>query len=458
MYEPRSLKSLLRPNQEQSPKQGLYAGSSGISRRAVLRTAAAASGIFAAGALTGCAGPSSGTPIQSWDLFSGADGVKMRAMIGAVSTAKGIDVRPVTLAWGSPYYTKLAMAASSGKAPNTAIMHLSRLAGFAPERLLQPYDLELLAEYGLKPADFAPAVWERCFYNGKLFAVPMDTHPFILLYNKDLAVKAGIADSDGKLREISSPQALMEAASRMAVATGKQGLSFGHVLDSAQSWRLFWGFYNQTGGGYTMTAGQPAQIDKAKATEVLTFLKELLDGKMAVNNQTYHGAIADFTTGATGMIFSGEWELPAFAKAVPNLGAVPMPTLFGTPASYTDSHVWVLPKQVHKDSEAYKASHQFVAGILKEGLNWAQAGHIPAFTPIQATDEYRALVPQVDYAAAGETPAFDPAVWFAGAGTDFQNQLSQTLSAALQGTVTVKDAVDSMMEHVQTMLSAPNPT
>lgn len=457
MYEPRKPgpsrphgESYLSPEPTAGPRTGM-------SRRSILRSAAAATGLLATGGLSACASPQSATAIQSWDLFSGADGVKMRGMISKVSAAQQLNVRPVTLAWGSPYYTKLAMAASSGKAPDTAIMHLSRLAGFAPERLLQPYDMDLLARHGVVQEDFAPAVWERCIHNGKLFAVPMDTHPFILLYNKDLAAKAGISDATGKLKDMASPQAFMDAAARMAEATGKQGLSFGHVLDSAQSWRLFWGFYNQTGASYRLTPGEPAELDKPKATEVLSFLIELLDGKKAANNQTYHGAIADFTTGTTGMIFSGEWELPAFAEAVPNLGAMPMPTLFGQPASYTDSHVWVLPRQVQDDA-GFEAAHKFVAGILKNGLTWAQAGHIPAYAPIRATQEYRALVPQVDYAAATETPAFDPAVWFAGAGTDFQNQLSQILSAALQGTVPAKDAVDSIVDYLQTMLSTPNPT
>lgn len=443
------------------PALSEFTGRTSISRRSLVRSAAVAAGFLAiGGGLSACGGSSqaAGGSIQSWDLFSGSDGVNMRGMIENFSTSEGAKVRPVTLAWGSPYYTKLAMSASSGKAPDTAIMHLSRLAGFAPGGLLESYDLDLLAEFGVREKDFAPAVWERCHYDGQLFAVPLDTHPFIVFYDKDVAEKAGVLDSSGALSSITSPEGMLEVGSKLAGATGKQGISFGHVLDSAQPWRLFWGLYGQTGGGYTMEVGSPAIIDTAKAEEVLTFLTHLMDGKIALKNQTYLGGIADFTSGTTGMILSGVWELPALQAAIPNLGAMPMPAMFGTPADYADSHSFVLPRQVSQDPQRRRLAHQFVAGIIKQGQKWAEAGHIPAFLPVQDTDLYKDLHPQVDYAAAGTTPVFDPPVWFSGAGTDFQNQLSQTISACFQGTLEPKSAVDSMVAIINKMLSAPNPT
>ena len=58
----------------------------------------------------------------------------------------GYDATQTVLAWGAPYYTKLAMASVGGRAPDTAIMHASRVAGYAPGGLLDPWDLDLLAE------------------------------------------------------------------------------------------------------------------------------------------------------------------------------------------------------------------------------------------------------------------------------------------------------------------------
>jgi len=84
------------------------------------------------------------------------------------------------LAWGTPYYTKLAMASAGGRSPDLAIMHLSRLAGYAPGGLLDPWDTDLLAEFGVTEQDFPAVAWQRSQHRGRLFAVPLDTrahHP-----------------------------------------------------------------------------------------------------------------------------------------------------------------------------------------------------------------------------------------------------------------------------------------
>src|SRR5690625_841464 len=94
--------------------------------------------------------------------------------------APQLRIEPTTLAWGPPSYTKLAMASVGGRAPETAIMHLSRLPGYAPGGLLEPFDLDLLAEFDVQPEDFVPELWSRGQYDGATYAVPLDTHPFIV--------------------------------------------------------------------------------------------------------------------------------------------------------------------------------------------------------------------------------------------------------------------------------------
>jgi len=56
----------------------------------------------------------------------------MLAMLDAFRTANpDVNVEASTLAWGPPYYTKLAMAAA-GAGPDVAILHMSRLPAYAP--------------------------------------------------------------------------------------------------------------------------------------------------------------------------------------------------------------------------------------------------------------------------------------------------------------------------------------
>ncbi|MFC7512269.1 hypothetical protein ACFQV4_26495 [Streptomyces thermocarboxydus] len=116
--------------------------------------------------------PRTRTPC-AWDLFSGADGALLDELIGiAAPDMPGTDVDRTVLEWGTPYYTKLAMASAGGRGPDVAVCHMSRLAGYAPLGLLDPWDTSLLAEFGVREADFADAVWQRTRYRDQAYAVP----------------------------------------------------------------------------------------------------------------------------------------------------------------------------------------------------------------------------------------------------------------------------------------------
>jgi multiple sugar transport system substrate-binding protein len=172
-------------------------------RRALLQ---AAGGAAALAALSGCAGTSfaSGkTRLRYWNLFGGGDGVNMQALEAGFQKAHPeISLQSDTLAWGAPYYTKLAMAGAGGRAPEIAVLHIARLAGFAPGRLLDPWDLDRLAQHGIHPSDFPATLWNRGGIGGTQYAVPIDTHPWVMYYNTDIARKAGLLGPDGRIRTI----------------------------------------------------------------------------------------------------------------------------------------------------------------------------------------------------------------------------------------------------------------
>ncbi len=433
---------------------------SALDRRTVLKgLIGGAAGLATAGGLAGCS--SSGSQpdqLKLWHLFSGADGAKLSQMIAnAEQKHRDLDVQATTLAWGSPYYTKLAMASVGKRPPDAAVLHVSRLSGYAPGGLLVPYDLNHLSSLGITKDSIAPALWERCLYQDQLYSLPLDTHPFVAFYNLDIADKAGMVSSDGTITPITSTEQFLAAGRKMAEVTGKNGISFGYVLDSAQAWRLFWGLYGQTGGAYTFDSGKKAQWDDDKATRVITFITTMLDGKIAPKTLDYPGAISYFTSGATGMILSGEWETPAFKEAIPHLAASPMPTMFGTPANYADSHSFVLPTRFTEDETRLGQTYELVTGLVKEGLVWAEGGHIPAYLPTTKEQAYLDLKPQSQYAAAAASVFLDPPVWFSGAGSDFQNQMSTRLQQAFLGQVTAAECSTSMLDAITTMLKIPNP-
>lgn len=432
----------------------------GLSRRAALRAGLLGAGALTAGGLlTGCGTSAAAdeVPLQFWSPLTGGDGGLMARMIADVhKEAPELRVESTTLAWGRPYYTKLAMASVGGRSPDVAVMHLSRLGGYAPAGLLRPFDLDLLAEYGADEDDFIPRLWKSAQHEGTQFAVPFDTHPIVMFYNIPLAEEAGLLDGDGRIKPLDSAEAFVAASHRMSEVSGAAGTAYGHVNDPAQAWRLFGGLYAQTGNELDLS-GDRHDLDHDAALRVFEFLTEVFDGEHSPNTLDYPAALGTFTDGRSGFFMTGEWELPGLVETLgEDLGALAIPTFFDEPASYADSHSLVLPARDTTDPDRFRAAHQFAALILKNSLTWAEAGHIPAYQPIVESKAYAQMRPQADYRSAGEKPVLDPRAWFTGAGSQFHDQMTVPMKIALMGDGP-EAAVQSMDNRLTALLAKQNP-
>ncbi len=436
--------------------------SSGLTRRQLLRTGAGALGAAAVGGplLAGCAqGPGGGKiNLDFWHLLSGGDGVKMATLIdGANASSDVYDVKPTVLAWGAPYYTKLAMASAGGRAPDVGIMHSSRVPGYAPGGLLDPWDLDMLAEVGVSEETFPGPIWEKGFSGDQVFAIALDAHPFIMMYNTDLCDQAGVLDSDGQLIDITSPDQFLEVAREIqAVTDGGHGLSYGYLGDGAQMWRLWYTLYRQQGAEMVLT-GSTAEYDPDAAVASLEFMQSLLDDTICSTSSDYANAVAEFASGKSGLFFTGVWELPTMQGAGLPLDARTVPFVFGEPAAYGDSHSFVLPHQDNPDPDARRATYQFVSDLLHSSLSWAEAGHIPAFLPITESPDYADLLPQTHYADAAEILNYDPPVWFSGSGSNFQEYFAEYVQGVLLAGEDASTGFESFMGRVDTLLGMQNP-
>jgi multiple sugar transport system substrate-binding protein len=434
----------------------------GLSRRQLLLTGAGALGAAAVGVpmLGGCSpggAPADRNRLDFWHLLSGGDGIKMAALIDSVNEAnEEYYAWPTVLAWGAPYYTKLSMASVGGRAPDIAIMHSSRVPGYAPGGLLDPWDLDLLAEVGVTEAEFPGPIWEKGFSEDSLYAIALDAHPFIMMYNTDICEQAGVLGSDGQLAEITSPEQFLEVATAIQGVTGQHGLSYGYLGDGAQMWRLWYCLYRQHGAEMDLS-GETVEYDLDAAVESLEFMQQLLDDTVASSSSDYANAVAEFASGGSGLFFTGVWELPTMQGAGIALDAQTVPTLYGTPAAYGDSHAFVLPHQDNPDPESRRMTYQFMSDILHSSLSWAEAGHIPGFLPITESSEYQALVPQAHYANAAEILNYDPPAWFSGSGSNFQEYFAEYIQGVLLNGDDPATGFEGFIDRVDRLLTMPNP-
>ncbi|GAA3816288.1 extracellular solute-binding protein [Sphaerisporangium flaviroseum] len=430
-----------------------------ITRRTLL------GGALALGALgTGCAIPvgmgSSQTRVKYWHFLGASDGIIMNQMVGAFAKDNpSLFVEENVLQWGEPYYTKIAMAGSGGRSPDLATFHLARLPGIGPGEILDPVNLDLLAENGLRAEDFSPPIWERAHIDGVLYAVPFDAHPMVQYYNTDICGRAGLLGGDGKLLPTKGPDQLLEAL-RKAKQTlgGKPPLAFDALgLGTVGPWRVWWSLYPQSGGTLLSEDGTKITIDDAKALEALSLMRTL--GAEGLCNPTtdYGASVADFQNGNAAILWNGDWETTTYKQAKVPFSMARFPSVFGGASAQADCHVFVLPHQRDRDPQVERATYRFIAHLVKNSADWAVAGHVPAYLPTLQEPEYLALHPQSEYRSVITEVALDPQVWFAGSASRLWIEFGEAFSSVISGARTPEQGLAVAKAALSRLLAAPNP-
>lgn len=441
-----------------------------LSRRSFLRGLTAAAGLTIGGAaLSACSTPvvsglgasrRAAGSLDYWNLFGGGDGVRMETMEAGFEKANpSIPLSAVTLAWGNPYYTKLSLATLGQKPPGVAISHLTRMKNLVAADLLEELRAEDLARYGLTPDKFSQRPWEAGLVNGKVYALPLDTHPFVMFYNTDVCEQAGLLDSAGNLVPLDGESEFTDAMRRAKEVTGVFGGVVAFISETSTPWRMFQSFYSQLGGQMLEEDGTRVVIDDAKASQVLEFMQSLTRDGLFPNPIDYQGSIAMFANGEAGFFFQGEWEITTFQTAKLPFGMTLFPNIFGGGdyAVQADSHTFVLPRQPNRDQARLDRSLTFVRSMLDQSKTWTEGGHVPLWLPFADSPAYAEMSPQSNYASAANAAAYDPDGWYSGSGSNFEIITGSAIAGVLAGASTPQQAIDQMRGNLEQLAGTASP-
>jgi multiple sugar transport system substrate-binding protein len=436
-----------------------------VSRRTLLRGAGL---LGLGGLLSGCGsafasgvagtGPPKNT-LSYWNLFGGGDGTRMLAMQqGYQKQNPGINLDAVTLAWGNPYYTKLSLATLGNRPPDVGISHLTRASILANAGLLEPLHETELASYGLVGSNFTPAAWKKAHTNGTLYAIPLDTHPFVMYYNTEICKKAGLVNKDGSLKSLDGPAALTDALTAAKKVTGAYGGVVSINNDAATQWRLFSTLYYQLGGSVLANDGRTIVLDDAKAEKVLALIQNFVKQGLIPTSVDYAGAITTFATGKSGFFFEGDWEITTFETTKSPFNMVAFPNVFGGRyAVQADSHSFVLPKDPARTDARRKLIFGFIRSMLNQSSTWAQGGHIPAWLPFQKSAAYDKLKPASNYKWVANYARYDDPAWYSGSGSDFENIMGFAIAAVSGGQMSPAAAIADMRSKLAQYANTPSP-
>jgi multiple sugar transport system substrate-binding protein len=303
---------------------------------------------------------------------------------------------------------------------------------------------------GIPKADYATATWDAITVDGKQYAVPFDTHPIVLYYNKDILKKAGLLTDDGKPKGLESRQAFTDTLKALKAA----GVKFPLGSVTADGNFMFRTVYSLMGqqDGELMTDGKFLVGDNAKKLEnSLAVLQEWTKEGLQSTYTDYPATVALFTSGEAAMMINGVWEVPTMTDLKKDgklfeWGAVELPVIFNHPSTYADSHTFAIPANKGKEMTPEKraAVLEVISWMEKNSLFWATAGHIPAYGPVTQSAEYKAMQPNATYSVLTAHMIFDPKSPLAGIAGPMFDVMSNFFVPTLNGEMEPAKAVEEI--------------
>lgn len=390
--------------------------------------------------------------VEWWDFLGGGDGVRMKTLIDEFNAehAGQIQIQASTLDWGTPFYTKVQTSAAVGEGPDVMTYHTSRIPLAIDGGVLDPITADDWAKLGLSSADFPEAIWDAITVDGTQYAVPLDTHPVVLYYNKDILGAAGLLDENGMPTGLDGIENFSAALQAVKDAGATWGIST-FTASGNFTYRTIYSLVCQQGGEVQTNGEWLAGDNYDKHVNAIRVLADwVADGYMQPYTE-YPAGVALFTSGESAFHVNGVWEVPTmtdlYAKGeLFEWGAIELPVFFDQPCTYSDSHAFAIPNNVGAPIEGAKrdAVLTVVRWMLDHGLFWATAGHIPALNAVTSSPEYQTMEPNATYAVLTANMIYDPKSKYAGVASPMFDAAGNAFTAAINNEVSPEDAVADM--------------
>lgn len=205
----------------------------------------------------------------------------------------------------------------AGKAPNVAIIGTRWLPGFEQAGVLEPVTKAIPKSFFSR---FYPGSLKALTYKGTYYSLPEAASVRLLVFNKALFKKAGIAAPPTTWSQLAAD------AVKVHKATGAAGygLTGSQVETSLGYWYTMWGF----GGAIFNKAGTKGELTSPQDIAALTFLQHLIKAggtEKGVTASSRTDLETEFDSGKVAMMIDGPWLPNGAIKAKIPVGLANMP-------------------------------------------------------------------------------------------------------------------------------------
>lgn len=374
--------------------------------------------------------------IEYWNALTGPDGPYMTKLVDAFNKeyAGKIQVKQQIIP-NDDLYSKLAAAGNKeANKPDVILMDNTRIPQYVENGTL--LDLtDLVKKFGIKGEDFIPDAWDATVVNGKNYAIPFDSYPFFLYYNKKILAEIGYTEAD--LKDPTMDKVIEMA--KKAKAKGYDGMS---VFDAWPWPEILFGFIKQKGLDI-IDANNEYKVDFQRPEFVEAFKEYVRAVKEGVTNDPSVDGVIPFQEGKSLFKWDGIWATTAFMALKDQgieIGVAPIPRIGEKNKMYTGSHNLTVVSKQGNSPEKNEAIVEFMNWLSKKSGDFAAAGQVPANKTTWSSDTFKKMPFAfiADYTDsffyASKTKNFPLAGWggLGKAATGYLNHTYPTIEEALK--------------------------
>ncbi|MFN2418322.1 MAG: extracellular solute-binding protein, partial [Candidatus Limnocylindria bacterium] len=283
--------------------------------------------------------------------------------------------------------------------PEVMIMHIDALARYAAEEVVQPVD-ELVGQLGLTEEDFTPAVWAGTMWDGEQYSIPLDVHPQVLYYNRDLLEEVGaeVPPTD---------QESFEEALQLCTDAGyDQGVWSNHAFSAGLTWVTL--FY-QAGGEWTNEEYSEATFNSEAGVQASEYMLSLIEMGVQPQNVDPDAELSNLESGTACFATTGIWQTTRLQESLGEaFGMAPFPQIFDEPGNWAGSHTLAMREDLEGD-ELQGASY-FIDWLTSHSTAWGAGGQLPARADVRESEQFASLEDIPDVLPAIDAARFPPPI------------------------------------------------
>ena len=299
------------------------------------------------------------------------------------------------------HYDKITNSFTDNSTADICIIHKSRVTQYVQSGKLSDMTA-LLAANGIKEEDYVGDSWSACEVGGKMYAMPYDTLPILLYYNREL-IPEGYTEED-----ILSDDFTIEKMLEMAVAaydpSNARQIKYGIAFNFGYTEEVFLAFLTQfnqepvsTSDPYTALFDNEAGKIVAEAIMSMPFTKGS-DGK-SICSPSGADHLDIFSQGRALFTLDGVWSAPdACTKVAGRLdaGVALLPKVNDSVSRtvFSEGHVFAMFNTANGgqvDEAKQEAIGKFMKYLSDNSAEWCKGGKVAVRAEVANNSDYLAL-------------------------------------------------------------------